>query len=289
MNSKIKVIIPSYKRGLDIKTHLYFQELPELYETHIVIHDEEDAGYFHNPSINSQIHVSYAPAGVVNQRNWILEQLLTDGEWFIMADDNIYDITTVTDEFYYQQELPVKDSKSNVEWNRIFLSHLDPENYYKKVQEDITIAENIGANVISYATTPNPFFRERKYREIGYVLSKLVVMKKTDFRYDTQVKAMDDYQLTAEHILRYGKVLLNNFIKPMAKHYQEGGIGTYSSRLPKKIQDCIYLRQKYPGFFRYKTKSGKHPYAELQVCFNSEKQVERWRFFMKKVYNNGRS
>lgn len=296
MNSKIKVLIPSYKRGKTISTHKIFQD-SDLFEVHIAIHND-DLEYFQNDSINENctIHVTYEPtsvegmtSGLVNQRNWFIDHIADENEWVLMADDNIDEYTAVEKDYYSKEELPVEDSKSNVYWNKVYGNNASPERLYELFSNDIQLANKINSNVIGFATTPNPFFRTRKYRTIGYCLGKSFLIKKTDFRWDRNIMAMEDYQLSAEQILRYGKVLLNNYIKPMAKHYQEGGIGTYQARLPKKIKDCIYLRQKYPGFFRYKTKSGKHPYAELQVCFNSEKQIEKWRFFMKKVYNNGRS
>ena len=295
INSKIKVLIPSYKRGTTISTHKLFQDC-DLFEVHIAIHND-DLEYFQNDSINENctIHVTYEPtsnegitSGLVNQRNWLVQHLLDEGEWALMADDNIEKFTNVEKDFYDKQELPVEEDNSNVYWNKIYGHTSTPEELHELLTKDIYLANQIKANVIGFATTPNPFFRTRKYRTIGYCLGKSFLIKRTDFRWDKGIRAMEDYQLSAEQILRYGKVLLNNYIKPIAKHYQEGGIGTYSARLPKKIQDCIYLKQKYPGFFRYKTKKGKHPYAELQVAFNSEKQIEKWRFFMKKVLNNGK-
>jgi hypothetical protein len=277
----LKVLIPSYKRGGTIKTHLIFQDYPELFEPHIIIHNH-DQEYFDNPNIKCQIHISNAPSGVVNQRNWVLENLIEDGEWFVMADDNIDEFTVVEKDYYYEETLDVKD-KSNTFWNKVFAKRLEGKEMYDYFTEDIQIAKDNKAYLIGFATTPNPFFRERKYRYVGYVLSKAILMCKTDFRWDTNVLAMDDYQLSAEHTYRYGKVVINNYIKPMAKHYQAGGIGTYEARLPKKIRDCKYLKARYPGFFRYKEKSGKHPLAELQITMTSEAQVEKWRFIMKKV------
>jgi hypothetical protein len=94
---------------------------------------------------------------------------------------------------------------------------------------------------------------------------------------DPKIQAMDDYGFSAEHHYLYGKVLINNFLWPVAGHYEPGGIGTYEDRVGRKIQDCNYLMQKYPGFFRYKVKKDCHPKAELQVRFTNETQVQTWR------------
>ena len=147
----------------------------------------------------------------------------------------------------------------------------------KIVDEVIAKAEHVGTPYGGFAVVPNYYFRAKKWRYVGYVISKLAVIKNVGVKYDPYIQAMDDYAYTAACLKRFGAVVINNYVFPVAGLYEEGGIGTYDERVPKKICDCAYLMKKYPGLFRYKKKSGTHPKAELQVRFTSTEQVLKWR------------
>ena len=148
-----------------------------------------------------------------------------------------------------------------------------------KVCKEMTdFADRYGIYYCGFAVVDNAYFRVKKYRYVGYVISKLALIKKTPLiDYDLKIQAMDDYGYTAENLKIFGRVLINNYIFPVANHYQIGGIGTYEERKPKKIADAKYLMNKYPGLFRYKKKVGCDPKAEIQVRFTNPKQVNLWR------------
>ena len=88
---------------------------------------------------------------------------------------------------------------------------------------------------------------------------------------------MEDFGYCAEQLLKNNCVLINSWIKPIAGHYEKGGIGTYEERVERKIIDSSYLMNKYPNFFRYKEKKNCHPKAELQIKYNSPKQIFDWK------------
>jgi hypothetical protein len=134
---------------------------------------------------------------------------------------------------------------------------------------------------MGFGTTPNFFFRDKRYREVGYVISKAAVRKNVGTPFALDAQAMEDYAYTAETLLRYGKVLINNYIFPVAGHYEKGGIGTYAERLPKKIEASEILMKRYPMLFRHPKKKGTDPKGELAIRFTSLKQVEQWRAFMR--------
>ena len=95
--------------------------------------------------------------------------------------------------------------------------------------------------------------------------------------FETRIPAMEDYGYTAEILQRYGRVLINNFISPVAGHYEKGGIGTYPERVEQKVKDCEFLMNKYPGLFRYPKKKTVYNKGELVIRFTNEKQVQLWR------------
>jgi hypothetical protein len=139
------------------------------------------------------------------------------------------------------------------------------------------VNEDNKAEYIGYATVDNYFFNSKKYKNVGYVISKAVAIKYNGIKYDKKVEAMEDFCYCAEQLIKNNCVLINAWIKPKAGHYEKGGIGTYDDRVERKIIDCEYLMKKYPNFFRYKTKKGCHPKAELQIRFNNPKQIIKWK------------
>ncbi|MDD4989662.1 MAG: hypothetical protein PHV42_04535, partial [Candidatus Pacebacteria bacterium] len=109
------------------------------------------------------------------------------------------------------------------------------------------------------------------------IVSKLCVIKKTHLRYDPNNFCMDDYDFTAQHLLSFGSVLVNNYVYPSSKHYEEGGLGTYEERVDKKTKDAALLMSKFPGLYNYNNTKNTKPNSELRYRFTSLSQVEKWR------------
>ncbi len=271
----MRVVIPSFNRPHTIKTiHILRAAGYENYN--ILLHDEEQLSlYRQNPSVDlSKIIVTGAARGITNQRRWIAKNFAETGEWFVSLDDNISSFTGVSPPNYSKSDLPVQANGFD---KRVFDYPIGFKTLLERWRSDIAEAEKRGANYVGFATVPNFYFLGKKWRDVGYVISKAVLIRNVGVDYDPQLEAMEDFGYCAEHLRRFGRVLINNWLTPVAGHYEPGGIGTYSQRLPRKIKDCDYLMAKYPGLFRYKVKSGCHPRAELQFRFTSTKQVDAWR------------
>lgn len=277
----MKIYIPSHERAKTIKTHLQFKD--SNVEYFIVVHNEEQkAKYLTNPTIEpKRLIVANVPLGVSKIREWIKFNL-ADEEWFIFMDDNIKYFTAVCEQEYNTlrmiDKFPEKFKKNDQAWriptyeNKIDNTRL--MNIFDELKQECI---NIDAGYAGFATVQNSFFRGRKWSKVGYVISKACLIKKDDIHYDENVTAMDDYCYTAENLLKYGKVLINKYVFPIAGHYEDGGIGKYEERLKYKIADCKYLIEKFNGLFVYYVKKNCHPEAELKIKFHSEKQVSKWK------------
>ena len=270
----MKIIIPSYNRAATIQTQKYL-EAGGCTDYQVILHSEEQAAEYRREGVKN-IVVSGVPRGVTHQRNWITRNLVSPGEWYVSMDDNVRGFRGVRPDHYDAETLPVQSSSFD---KSIFDYQLNWPELSARFASSIHHAEERGAAYVGFATVPNYYFLGRKWRYVGYVISKVVLIKKMGIYYDTNLEAMEDFGFCAENLVRFGRVLINNFIIPQAGHYEPGGIGTYSERVERKIKDCAYLMQKYPGLFRYKVKEGCHPKAELQIRFTSSEQVERWRAF----------
>lgn len=102
------VVILSKGRAETIQTHKLFTNYT------LVLHTEEDREeYLKNPTISPEkIVVSNMPPGVANQRQWIQEELIPEGDWYISLDDNIHGFQVVPDDLYSEDFLPVKKDSS---------------------------------------------------------------------------------------------------------------------------------------------------------------------------------
>jgi hypothetical protein len=275
MGKTMKIVIPSKGRPALISTHILLEKSGLDYR--IFLHDKGDYKYYLlNPTIKKEkLIVTNAPYGISHQRQWILDNYIEKDEWYISLDDKITSFLCVPEPYYKEDSLPTKENKM---YKKLFEKNIiSARQFYDKCKEMVELGEKIGAYNIGFATTPNYFFRNKKIRHSGYVISNACVRKHVGIDFDLNVKAMDDYSYTAQHLLKFGKVLINNYIYPPAQHYASGGIGTYADRLKRKISDTSYLMEKYPGLFNYKKKAGKPAEAELLIRLNSQKQIDKWR------------
>ncbi len=273
----MKIFIPSYQRAEKICTHLLLDPTP-CCEYFIVLHDrKEKREYLKNKTIDPQrIIVSDQPKGIRFQRDFIKFQLNKPGDWFAFMDDNITAFTAFPEPYYSKETNNFKNNRNLVLRRKIEKNEIDIVDLQKKFKECVRKAEEIGVGYITFSPQSNWWFRSAKWRTVGYAINKMAISKVDKVKYDMNVRVIQDYALTAMNLARYGKLLINNYIYPVAGHYQKGGIGTYEERLPRKIIECKYLMDKYPEMFRYKQKAGCPPNAELQLRFFKEAQVQKW-------------
>ena len=271
----MKIFIPSYNRPGLISTHLLLEA--EGIDYRIVLADElQKIEYLKNPSIVAdKIIVAHIKPGVALVRNWILEHLVIDGEWYMTMDDNITGFEKVVPEHYDKEAIAVKTLPPVVSKD-MFNASCSAKEFMYAVEDTVKKADEIEAKYCTFASTDNPFFRGNKWRTVGYGLSCVALIKKSHLRFNIQIRAMDDYGFTAQNLVEFGKILVNNFARPVKKHYQPGGIGTYDERVMTKIADAQYLMYKYPGLFRYNKKSGTNPLAEIVLVPNTPDKLEKW-------------
>jgi hypothetical protein len=276
----IPIYIPSYNRANTIKTTLYLDECNISYK--VLLHTEKCKSEYlkHGRVKEKDIIVTNEPKGITNQRNYITHHLAKLNEWYISLDDNISGFKKVIDKYYQQKKIDV--TSKNIT-QKDYNQKINANEFLRLLKHDIHIAEKINAQYIGFSSVDNYYFNNRKYKSVGYVISKAVAIKYKGIEYDKKLEAMEDFGYCAEQLIQNNAVLINSYIKPIAGHYEKGGIGTYNERVKRKIIDCAYLMRKYPNFFRYKVKKNCHPKAELQIRFNNPKQIKEWkRLYYKK-------
>lgn len=270
----IPIYVPSYNRANSIKTTAWLDKSEIPYK--VLLHSQECRSKYLEAGLvkDEDIIVTGAPFGVTSQRNWIVNNLAVKGEWYISLDDNIRGMKRVVDKHYSKRKLNVESPDiSQADFSQSFTA----AEYLELLEKDIVVADSINAEYIGYATVDNYFFNSKKYKPVGYVISKACAVKYQGLKYDPELEAMEDFGYCASQLVKNNCVLINAWIKPVAGHYEAGGIGTYEMRVPRKVKDCKYLMKKYPNLFRYKAKKGCHPKAEIQIRFHSPKQLIEWK------------
>lgn len=275
----IPIYIPSYNRASTIKTTKYLDRTNVPYK--VLLHSDDCRKNYLDAGIvkNENIIVTHAPFGITNQRNWMVDNLAKQGEWYISLDDNIRGFKRVVDK-YYETNKKLDVTRKDIT-QQDFNHEIEADELIELMEKDIRLCDELNIEYLGFATVDNFFFNSKKYKTVGYVISKAVAIKYAGLRYDINLEAMEDFGYCAEQLKKNNAVLINSWIKPIAGHYEAGGIGTYEQRVPRKIVDCEYLMRKYPNLFRYKEKKGCHPKAELQIRFHNPKQVIEWKKTLK--------
>lgn len=271
---KLQVLIPSYRRPHLLLAPALFDRT--RYKVTVIVHNRIEAdAYLKAKAIPArELEVADVPPGVALIRQWALENLIAEDEWYVSADDKIESINIVPQPYFKQKRL----SGEARHLRNLFSVQAQPKMRDHLLNELINEGEKRGARYCGLANVDNYYFRLRKFREVAYVIGKFFCAKRDcTVGYDPKVKAMDDQDFTAQNLLSFGRVLVNSFAYANGKNYLPGGIGTFDERLNHKISDVAYLLEKYPCLFRRKSRANSHPLAEIQLRYHSVAQIDNWR------------
>ncbi len=237
----MKIFIPSYGRAHNISTPFLLDGL----EWQVVVHDKSEFNSYVKRIPRMNLAISNVDLGVAKQRNWILENLVGEDEWFCFMDDNIKTFWKVHPGYYEKLHIPTELFEPAF-WARRYTIPTKPELLMSVLEETKQKADSIGARLAGFATTDNPFFRKQKWRSSGFVCTKTALVKKGALRFDEAFFAKDDVDFSAQNIDRYGCVLVNNYIYPNSSHHQLGGIGNKRVRDAYSATEAQMLVQKWP-------------------------------------------
>lgn len=272
----MKIFIPSYSRQESISTHKIFENHSVSNDIKIILHDnEQKKKYLKNPTMRPEwIIVSDQSHQISYQRQFIKDNLVDEDEWFIMMADNIKYFAGIHGDEYNADKLEFTYDEA---WRKRYNQPSTAEETMFYFNDLLSRCKETGAYLGGFANHDNYFYKKTKWKKHSFVCGKAFIACNDKIEYDHNILTMDDYGYTAENLLTYGKVCVNNFVFPVAKHYQAGGIGTFKQRVNRKIIDCKYLMEKYPELFRYSVRKNSQEKAEIVVRLNKESQINKWR------------
>lgn len=271
----MNIYIPSLNRPKTIISHL----MPQIQnmDWKIVVHTEEQRSeYLKNPTIpRHKILVSNQPYNLSLQTNWIRDNLVKKGEWFIRMNDNIENINIYPEPWY--SAIRIKKPLKNNRAFQIHLEHHYPDNFEDVVAECRLKADDLNTGLVGFSAHQNYFFRGSKWRKIAMVTGKLFMCKNDELRADPSIYCMEDYEYSCQAMLKYGRILVNGFVFPNSKFNQPGGLGKLSERGNKKVEDCKIIMDRYPELFRYKNRVNSLENAEIVLRGHTESFFNNWR------------
>ena len=276
----MKIVIPTKNREETIKTHRYFENCDYYVLVHNLRQFNKYKKYSDETGLNMGrviiTNVKSDQFGLTRQREWACENLIDKDEWFVFADDNIKTIQAVGEPFYNE---PVLDVKGNKSLRDFYKAECSPDRFFEIVNEGINKADQYGVHHYGFSPVDNFFFRGKKWKEVAYIIGKLMVWHNTGrLQFDHKI-TMEDFELTAQSLLKFGCAMVNNYVYPVAGHYEKGGMGTVDERLKDRQKDVKILMDKYPGLFRLKSKDVDNP--DLSLRFYDHAKVKQWRLMMK--------
>lgn len=172
------------------------------------------------------------PKGIQNNFNYALSMLNND-EWAIFMSDDL-----------------IEGKKL---YNNKFIT-CDVDYVLDELINILPKCDLMGVKLVGLNSTGNPFYAKNKYSKFGLVDGRCFAIKKTDFRFHSEINTIPDYYASAYHLNKYGGNLILNYCYLDFKRYEKGGLGSVSDRINDKLKDIKILKSLFPNNVKVKDK-----------------------------------
>lgn len=244
----------------------------------VVVHRALDVDSLRYSDVKGFPHSDFVISGtrhLVDKRNWILNNLVDDDEWFIGMDDNIQYFTAVHYKFRGLAN-PVTENAPRPfkSWRQIYNREMHPSVWLKLFQRNIQKAGLESIPYVGVATMENPYFRAKRFSNYRFVKTKVYAMQNSrNLRFEN--KMGHDSFMTAQCVAKYGKVLVDSFLHYKCRMYEGGGLGT--SRADRDARGLTKYLERTVKKFDGLVQLGKGANTALRFRLTRESSVERWR------------
>lgn len=252
MNKKIKAYVITKGHAPRMHTAKWLDQAAIEYE--VVCNTDADcdtaAQVFKRCKVFHSMQRAKVAPGCVNKRNYILRELVPTGQWYIGLDDNIQRIHVVHGNLYGNERLDIK-AKPPVEfpgWRDVYRQPLSPGMAIVTAMGLVMSCESRGTIYGGFASTENPMFRQTKYGYRRFVKTKFYVLKKDmpDLQFGGDNYAHDSW-MSAFVVAQYGGVVVNNYVHPVHKMFEAGGLGNGAQRRPHLDKILPRIVAQFPG------------------------------------------
>lgn len=285
--SAITLLIPTFQRAGKLTT---LSALP-LPDYHIACHtdDERDALLRAQTELDPErVHVSNVPSGALgapNQFAWLCERFGVVDAWTILADDNVRMITGIAPEHRSLRRVPVHETSrtsalryGGTTWYKVFRYIYTVTEFLRALNEDICEAVANDLRLIGFSTLPAWLYRGKHYRYHGFACGKLLCYKLEGDAPWHEYCHMWDMHISAEQHVRYGGLLVDEWLHPNAPDFAPGGFGPYAQRVPWLEASIRTLMSTYPGLFKLAPPRADIAYGtSIEFALTSPHQIQSWR------------
>jgi len=217
---KVKFYSPSYKRPEKSITQIHFPDVQ------LVVRESEAEEYIANGN-DVVVCPDSAQGNLCRVRNWILDNLFDDADCIVLLDDDCSRIGR------WEEQVQIK-------FNMGDLSEF--------AENMANITKDMGFHFwgLNCVTDKGAYREYTPFGTLQYIGGPFQAHLKTSgIRYDEDLPLKEDYDISLQHIHKYGGCLRVNFAHYDVKQAeQEGGCATYRN-LKKEKQQFFALQKKW--------------------------------------------
>ena len=217
---KVKFYSPSYKRPEKSITQIHFPDVQ------LVVRESEAEEYIANGN-DVVICPDSAQGNLCRVRNWILDNLFDDADCIVLLDDDCSRIGR------WEEQVQIK-------FNMGDLSEF--------AENMANITKDMGFHFwgLNCVTDKGAYREYTPFGTLQYIGGPFQAhLKTSEIRYDEDLPLKEDYDISLQHIHKYGGCLRVNFAHYDVKQAeQEGGCATYRN-LKKEKQQFFALQKKW--------------------------------------------
>lgn len=203
-----------------------------------------------------RLEVTHQPKGLAYNRNAALDRM-APGEWAVFLVDDLLSVQELDcyDAMAACGAVPITMGNQR-EWRPRFKHPVPLAQFMRRCQAAAATADSYGAHLVGFAGYDNALYRARRWKLNTLADGRAWVVRKTHLRFDEQVQLIDDVCWTAQNILAFGAVLVDQWILPNCRRYTAGAYGTIDQRLAQKRREVAYLTRTYPQVCAVRRKAG---------------------------------
>lgn len=217
---KVKFYSPSYKRPEKSITQIHFPDVQ------LVVRESEAEEYIANGN-DVVVCPDSAQGNLCRVRNWILDNLFDDADCIVLLDDDCSRIGR------WEEQVQIK-------FNMGDLSEF--------AENMANITKDMGFHFwgLNCVTDKGAYREYTPFGTLQYIGGPFQAhLKTSEIRYDEDLPLKEDYDISLQHIHKYGGCLRVNFAHYDVKQAeQEGGCATYRN-LKKEKQQFFALQKKW--------------------------------------------
>tara|TARA_R100001463_G_scaffold15126_11_gene39571 strand:+ start:318 stop:1058 length:741 start_codon:yes stop_codon:yes gene_type:complete len=217
---KVKIFAPSYKRSQKSITQITYPEVK------LVVRESEAEEYRNNGN-DIIVCPDSAQGNLCRVRNWILNNLYDDADCIVILDDDCRGVGRW-------------DSQNDIKFSQ--------DELLEFCESSAILCDELGYKFwgVNCITDKGAYREYTPFGFLQYIGGPFQAhLKDSEIRYDENLPLKEDYDLTLQHIQRYGGCLRVNYAHYQVKQAEQTGGCASIRNLQKEKQQFFALQNKW--------------------------------------------